>query len=111
MGCILFELATGTKPFYSDIAVLEYSGGRSEIKAVCHANIVPDMAKKISDAMLKMFDLLSENRPKSDALAKVFNEHYHSANEQEVLEIRDSGSMDTMADSLPPIGAIQHGIN
>lgn len=90
MGCILFELATGAKPFVTDIAVLEYSRGGSEIEAHCHANIISDMVEKISDAIQKMFEILPSARPKSVALAQLFSKYYQLA--KDLAEFEQTGS-------------------
>ena len=81
MGCILFELATGAKPFVTDFAVSEYSRGGSEVETRCRANIKPDMVKKISDTVHDMFQIRPSLRPKSSALAKLFHEYYLLAKE------------------------------
>jgi serine/threonine protein kinase len=83
-GCILFELATGAKPFGNDNAVGEYSRGGSEVEAHCHVNIGIDMAKKISDAIYNMLQIRPSLRPKSAELAELFDKYYRLANDQRV---------------------------
>jgi len=90
MGCILFQLATGSKPFANDHIVLEYSKGNAEIETRCHETIAPQMAKKISDTLQEMLEIKPSARPKSAVLARLFRDHCNSvALQEQIKEIPD----------------------
>jgi len=100
MGCILFELATGAKPFVTDFAVLEYSKGGTAIETRCHATIPQQMAKKISDTLREILEIKPSDRPKSAALVRLFDEHYHAtkgqvqkAQRDEVHQLGETGEL------------------
>jgi serine/threonine protein kinase len=115
MGCILFELATGEKPFATDHVVAEYSRGDWELEEHCHPNIGPEVAKAISDAIHGMFQIRPSLRPRSTALAISFDKHYQSAKEHTQVQLLEksqgSAPLGTLMSSTAPNGAKHSEIN
>jgi hypothetical protein len=74
----------------------------------CNANIMPDMAKKMSDTISDMFQIRPSFRPKSAPLAKMFHEYYLLAKDDGgVQHCGTSSAVNDVTSSSTPDGTLQ----
>jgi WD40 repeat protein len=71
LGCILYELVVGTKPFSSDIAVSEYRHSQSLD--------LEDCEPLFKDSILEMLQMAPESRPTSARLYTSFSRYYRDS--------------------------------
>jgi hypothetical protein len=84
LGCILYELVVGTKPFPSDIAVLEHYRLMSSLNASFDDTIDPDLATVLSKSIHEMLQLDPSARPTAATVLDSFSTHGLVAKMQQI---------------------------
>jgi serine/threonine protein kinase len=110
MGCILFEIATGQKPFANDTMVTEYSRGGSPLEIRCNLITGQDGEEFISSSIRDMLQTEPSFRPASADLCTRFDQYHQltdkeqrtTAVDTESHEARGSQEIDAYDQSPPP---------
>ena len=75
LGCILHELVTGTKPFATDIAVLEHYRAQSSVELAIDESFDARSRRVLSEAIHEMFQKDPSLRPSASTLLDRFSIH------------------------------------
>jgi len=73
MGCILYELATGKRPFNDDWAVLEYRFSRKNMEVVLDNSFDTHSVETITKYIVDMLHIDPSDRPSARILSKEFD--------------------------------------
>ena len=73
MGCILYELATGTRPFKSDYAVISHVHSAKNIEVVLDNTFDADSIETITKHIVDMLQVKPASRPSASVLSKEFD--------------------------------------
>ena len=74
MGCILYELATGTRAFRSDYAVLEYRYSQSNMKVFLDGTLGDHAIQTLTAYIVSMLQINSSARPSASNLTTEFTQ-------------------------------------
>lgn len=95
LGCILFEVCTGTKAFATDFAVLEYLFSKAK-RDVPLPNWIPEASKQHLTLWIHaMLNQDYENRPSSDQMCKELLNFAVYIRDRDQLPDYESGARDT----------------
>ena len=93
LGCILYELVVGTKPFATDIAVLEHYQITSSLNITLDDTIDPVLITLLSKAIDKMLHYDPSSRPTAATLLDTFSVHGLTAMRQNIRVQPNEGSL------------------
>jgi serine/threonine protein kinase len=79
MGCILYELATGIRPFESDWEVLNHRFSRKNINVVLDDSFDTHSVETITKRIVDMLQIDPGDRPSASFLPNEFNRQLHLA--------------------------------
>lgn len=99
MGCLLFELATGRKPFSDDISVMGYvSEGGAPLDIVCNEALDKEATEYVKWMVYDMLQIEPSSRPSASELKARFQRYYKLADNKiyssETLESRHEAKQD-----------------
>jgi hypothetical protein len=83
MGCLLFELATGSKPFSDDLSVIEYaSQGDSTLYFACNETLDKEATEYVKWMVYDMLQIEPSSRPSASELRARFQRYYKLADDK-----------------------------
>lgn len=83
MGCLLFELATGSKPFSDDLSVTGYaSEGDSTLDFACNQALDEEGTGYVKWMVYDMLQIEPSSRPSASELRARFQRYYKLANDK-----------------------------
>ena len=85
MGCILYELSTGTRAFKTDRAVISYSLFHEHKEVVLDDTFDSDSIKTIKKHIIDLIQIDPADRPSASFLSNEFNRQLHLAQQGGVL--------------------------
>jgi len=91
-GCILYELAVGTRAFSSDWAVIQHKLGGKDIEIELDSNFCDKCGEEITRNILRMLRSDPPSRPSATVLFKTFSHLYRSLEDL----APDEGAIETL---------------
>jgi serine/threonine protein kinase len=99
IGCILYELATGTRAFKTDHAVISYSLLQKEKGVVLDSMFDSDSIKTITKHIIDMIQIDPLDRPSASFLSKEFNQQLQLAHHIVLLRATNSVTLEAKSES------------
>ena len=98
MGCILYELSTGTRAFKTDRAVISYSLLHKNKEVVVDNTFDSDSVKTITKHIIHMIQIDPLDRPSASFLSKEFDQQLQLARHCVLLRATDSVTLEAKSD-------------